>query len=183
VEGRIVAAAAAEPVGDEAYWAGDAGAFVRRAGEDQPLRPTAESLLVDVNLELDAAGRRRASDLFALPAFWETFQPRVVSSTLSLAWVAAGRHAAYLTEGDLSENVHFAAGIGVCHAAGCTVTDLDGVPLVEGEPGRGLLAAADAETHGRLLALVAGRPGGERGHPQPPKGIRSPQDPGLGWAR
>jgi myo-inositol-1(or 4)-monophosphatase len=154
LEGRIVAAAAAEPVGDETYWAGETGAFVRRAGADQPLRPTAESLLVDVNLDLDAAARRRVSDLFALPALWETFQPRVVASTLGLAWVAAGRHAAYLTEGDLSDNVHFAAGIGVCQAAGCTVTDLDGAPLSEGVPGRGLLAAADEETHARLLRLV-----------------------------
>jgi len=66
-------------------------------------------------------GRRRASDLLANPAFFETYQPRVTSTTEALAWVAAGRHAAYLTEGDLVDNVHFAAGVGLCRAAGCVV--------------------------------------------------------------
>jgi hypothetical protein len=43
------------------------------------------------------------------------------------------------------------AGIDLCRATGCLVTDLSGQPL---ETGRGLIAAADAETHARLVAIV-----------------------------
>src|SRR5207245_10203397 len=49
-------------------------------------------------------------------------------------------------------SVHFAAGLAICEAAGCVVTDLRGRPWREGAAG--LIAAADAETHTRLLALV-----------------------------
>jgi myo-inositol-1(or 4)-monophosphatase len=74
-----------------------------------------------------------------------------MSTTLALLWVADGRRAAYLTYGDVRDNVHFAAGIAVCEAAGCVVTGTDGEPW---QHGSGLLAAADGETHAALLALV-----------------------------
>ncbi|MGW2851532.1 hypothetical protein ACWDAZ_05655, partial [Streptomyces sp. NPDC001215] len=45
-----------------------------------------------------------------------------------------------------------AAGIALCRAAGCTVTGIDGAPL--GPEGRGLVAAADAETHGQLMSMI-----------------------------
>jgi myo-inositol-1(or 4)-monophosphatase len=157
VDGTIAAAASAECVGDETYWTDGEQAWVRRAGGDVALRPDPLSLMVSINLEVDAAGRRRASDLMADPAFFETFQPRITSTTLALAWVASGRHAAYLTEGDLVDNVHFAAGIGLCVAAGCVVTDLGGGPVRThaGEASRGpggLLAASDPQTHMALLS-------------------------------
>jgi len=153
VDGRVSASAAVECVGDEGYWTDGEQAWVRRDRRDRPAEPSAETLMVAINLEVDQAGRRRASDLLADPAFFETYQPRITSSTLALAWVAAGRHAAYLTEGDLADNVHFAAGLGVCLAAGCTVTGLDGAPVGNGPTG--LLAAADRETHAALLRLYS----------------------------
>jgi myo-inositol-1(or 4)-monophosphatase len=160
VGGDVTAGASVECVGDETYWTDGLRAWTRREGSDTALRPSAETLMVAINLEVDPAGRRRASDLLADPAFFETYQPRITSTTEALAWVAAGRHAAYLTEGDLVDNVHFAAGIGLCRAAGCVVTDLAGGPVRTGahQPaGRGgLLAAADAATHAALLALVRG---------------------------
>lgn len=80
----------------------------------------------------------------------------MVSTTLALTWVAAGKRAAYVTDGgDLSGSVHFAAGIALCRAAGCVVTGIDGAPL--GPDGRGLVAAADAETHELLMAMIRGR--------------------------
>ncbi|MFD8955998.1 inositol monophosphatase family protein [Streptomyces anulatus] len=92
----------------------------------------------------------------APPRVVERFRPRVVSTTLALAWVAAGRRAAYVTDGgDLSGSVHFAAGIALCRAAGCVVTGVDGGPV--GPEGRGLVVAADAETHGLLMSLIRGR--------------------------
>lgn len=155
--GTITAAASAEPAGDEVYWTDGGSAWVRRTGTDAPARPEAASLMVSLNLEVEPDARRRASALLADPEFWGVFQPRIVSSTLALAWVAGGRHAAFLTEGDLRDHVHFAAGVGLCQAAGCVVTDLDGGPLDTGAgPGttRGLLAAADEPTHAALLPLV-----------------------------
>jgi myo-inositol-1(or 4)-monophosphatase len=160
VEGEVTAGASAECVGDETYWTDGEQAWTRRDEADTVLRPDRTSLMVSINLEVDGAGRRRASDLLADPAFFETYQPRITSSTLALAWVAAGRHAAYLTEGDLADNVHFAAGVALCRAAGCVVTDLDGGPLhlsASAPSGRGgMLASSDDSTHADLLGLVRG---------------------------
>jgi myo-inositol-1(or 4)-monophosphatase len=57
-----------------------------------------------------------------------------------------------VTDGDLRHNVHFAAGLAICGAAGCTITDLWGHALGDGPTG--LLAAADAATHSILLGFV-----------------------------
>ncbi|MFE1366346.1 inositol monophosphatase family protein [Streptomyces anulatus] len=128
----------------------------RPVGEEQ-LAPTGDTRLVDVNLDppFPGAPAFRAVDLLAHPGFVERFRPRVVSTTLALAWVAAGRRAAYVTDGgDLGGSVHFAAGIALCRAAGCVVTGVDGAPV--GPEGRGLVVAADAETHGLLMSLIRG---------------------------
>ena len=66
--------------------------------------------------------------------------------------MAAGRFAGYVAEGDVSDRVHYAAGLALCRGAGCVVTDLDGRDV---SSGRGLLAAADAATHVDLLGLLA----------------------------
>ncbi|MFE4660186.1 inositol monophosphatase family protein [Streptomyces hydrogenans] len=124
--------------------------------DGEVLAPTAATGLVDVNLDPPFPGAPdfRAVDLLAHPDFVAGFRPRVVSTTLALAWVAAGRRAAYVTDGgDLSGSVHFAAGIALCRAAGCVVTGLDGTPV--GEDGaRGLVAAADTATHARLMTMI-----------------------------
>jgi len=147
---RDVAAASADPFAAEVFWTGDSGAWVRRAGADERLVPSAASQLVDLNLDPPFPSFRVAR-LLTLEGFAERFRPRVVSTTLAVAWVAAGRRAAYVTDGDLAESVHFAAGVALCRAAGCVVTALDGGPFGAGP---GLIAAADTETHAALLALV-----------------------------
>jgi hypothetical protein len=85
------------------------------------------------------------------PAFRSAFGPRVMSTTLAVAWVAAGRRAGYVSDGLFVENVHYAAGIALCRSAGCVVTDLAGQPL---EDGRGLIIAANDETHQRLVDII-----------------------------
>jgi myo-inositol-1(or 4)-monophosphatase len=85
--------------------------------------------------------------------FIEQFRPRVVSATLAVAWVSAGRRAAYVTDGHLSDSVHFAAGIALCQAAGCVVTGIDGHAMHTGLGG--LVVAADEQTRAALLTLVA----------------------------
>ncbi|MEU3459319.1 inositol monophosphatase family protein [Streptomyces sp. NPDC006733] len=150
-------AAVADPFSGEVFRTDGATAWVRRDGTDVALTPTSATRLVDVNLDPPFPGAPgfRAVDLLAHPGFVERFRPRVVSTTLALAWVAAGRRAAYVTDGgDLSESVHFAAGIALCRAAGCVVTGIDGAPV--GRTGRGLVAAADAETHEVLMSLIRG---------------------------
>ena len=106
-------------------------------------------MLADAD-ELDSPGpwpRRKRFDRFAA-----RFRPRVVSTSLALTWVATGQRAAYITDGDVRESVHFAAGLALCEAAGCTMTDLRGRVWSSGATG--LIAAADAETYAVLLSLV-----------------------------
>ncbi|BFV55093.1 inositol monophosphatase family protein [Kitasatospora sp. CMC57] len=152
---RDGAAAVADPFSGETFFTDGVTARVRREGTDLPLAPTSATRLVDVNLDPPFPGAPdfRAVELLAHPGFVERFRPRVVSTTLALAWVAAGKRAAYVTDGgDLSASVHFAAGIALCRAAGCVLTGIDGGPL--GPAGRGLIAVADAETHASLMELI-----------------------------
>ena len=153
--GRVVAAASADPFAGEVFWTGGTGAHVRSGGIDEPLVPSAASDLVDLNLDPPFPNRATflAARMLADPGFMTRFRPRVVSTTLAVAWVAAGRRAAYVTDGDLRDSVHFAAGIALCQAAGCVVTDLEGRPVHSGAGG--LLAAADPQTHAALLTLIA----------------------------
>lgn len=147
----VTAAVSADPISEEFFWTDGTGAWVRRGDVDQPLAPSPRSLIVDVNCD----GKRDASfvgaQLIADQAFRDLFAPRVLSSTVAVAWVAAGRRAGYVTDGQLEGSVHFAAGIAICQAAGCIVTDFAGNPV---HTGRGLVVAADRSTHRQLLELV-----------------------------
>lgn len=147
----VVAAVAADPIADEIFWTDGDGAWVRHRGVDRPLVPSPKSLIVDVNCDAKRDTTFLGAQLIADKAFRDAFAPRVLSSTLAVAWVAAGRRAAYVTDGNLDGSVHFAAGIALCQAAGCVVTDFAGDPV---HTGRGLIAAADEPTHSRLLELV-----------------------------
>lgn len=149
------AAAVADPFGGEIFHTDGGTARVRHDGADARLAPTPATRLVDVNLDPPFPGAPgfRAVELLADPRFAERFRPRVVSTSLALAWVAAGKRAAYVTDGgDLSGSVHFAAGIALCRAAGCVVTGIDGGPV--GGGGQGLVAAADATTHRLLMSMI-----------------------------
>ncbi|MFF1841866.1 inositol monophosphatase family protein [Streptomyces sp. NPDC058217] len=153
---RDGAAAVADPFSGEVFFTDGETARVRRDGADVRLTPTPATQLVDVNLDppFPSAPGFRAVDLLAHPGFVERFRPRVVSTTLALVWVAAGKRAGYVTDGgDLSGSVHFAAGIAVCRAAGCVVTGIDGTPIGQAG-GRGLVVAADADTHGLLMSMI-----------------------------
>ena len=152
---RDGAAAVADPFSGEIFFTDGGKAWMRHDGVDTPLAPTSATRLVDVNMDPPLSNSPGFStlDLLANPGFSEHFGLRVVSTTLALTWVAAGKRAAYITNGgDVSASVHFAAGIAVCRAAGCVVTGLDGGPL--GPERRGLVAAADAETHARLMSII-----------------------------
>ncbi|WP_327045982.1 inositol monophosphatase family protein [Microbispora sp. NBC_01189] len=154
---EVTAAASADPFTGEVFWTDGVGSWARHDGEDHRLTPSPGSRLVDVNLDppFPNAPGFRAALLLADPGFAGRFRPRVVSTTLAVAWVAAGRRAAYVTDGHLRDSVHFAAGIALCRAAGCVVTDLRGQPPHTGAGG--LVAAADRETHAALLEIIGGQ--------------------------
>ncbi|MGV9355000.1 inositol monophosphatase family protein [Streptomyces misionensis] len=153
-DGEVTAAATADPFSGEVFWTDGTRARLSTDRGEEELAPSAASALVDVNLDppFPNAPGFRAALLLADPGFAERFRPRVISSTLAVAWVAAGRRAAYVTDGHLADSVHFAAGIALCRAAGCTVTGLYGEPVHTGAGG--LVAAADPATHAVLLELV-----------------------------
>lgn len=146
-----LAAVAADPIADELFWTDGTGAYRRSQSGEELLRPTPRSGLVDINCDGPLDEPFVGGQLVADPRLRATYGPRVISSTLAVAWVAAGRRAAYVSDGRFRDNLHFAAGIALCQAAGCVVSDLAGDPL---HTGRGLLVAADRETHERLVALV-----------------------------
>ncbi len=152
---RVSAAAVADPFAGEVFWTDGENARLRRDGTGEQLVPSADSNLVDLNLDPPFPNRDtfRAATMLADDRFVARFRPRVVSTTLAVAWVAAGRRAAYVTDGHLEDSVHFAAGIALCQAAGCVVTDIDGAPVHTGRGG--LVIAADARTHADLLSLIA----------------------------
>jgi myo-inositol-1(or 4)-monophosphatase len=79
---------------------------------------------------------------------WEL---RMLSSTLSLAYLASGRIGAYLLL-ELSSPVHAAAGALLCEEAGAIVTDRFGSPWTVGCPS--ILAAAGSDVHADILALI-----------------------------
>ncbi|RZT77313.1 myo-inositol-1(or 4)-monophosphatase [Micromonospora violae] len=151
----VAVAASADPFADEVFWTDGSAAYVRGAGTDERLVPSAESTLVDLNLDPPFPNRDvfLAARMLTDEGFIEQFRPRVVSTSLAVAWVAAGRRAAYVTDRhDLRNSVHFAAGIALCQAAGCVISGLDGEPLRAG--GDGLVVAADERTHTALLTLI-----------------------------
>jgi myo-inositol-1(or 4)-monophosphatase len=152
--GVVTAAASADPFAREVFWTDGYDAYVRRDGTDDRLRPAAVSRLVDVDLDPPFPNRPafQAARLLTDDGFAEHFRPRVVSTTLALAWVAAGRRAAYVGDGHPRDSVHSAAGIALCRAAGCVATGIDGLPVHTGTGG--LVVAADRVTHDRLLALI-----------------------------
>ena len=148
----VTAAAVIDPFAEEVYWVAEGRAGLRRNGVAVPLTPSAGSSLVDMDLPAAGAPRFVTPRLLTDPAFLARFDPRVISSTLAVVWVASGRRAAYVIDRDVVDSVHFAAGIAVCRAAGCVVTDLRGGPVGDGP---GLLVAADEVTHAALLPMLA----------------------------
>ena len=152
IDQETAVAAVADPTSGEILWTDGEIAGVRREGSDVPMIASADSRLVDVNLDPITDGDFLGVRLLADRAFRAAFGQRVLSTTLAVAWVAAGRRAAYVTDGNLRDSVHFTAGLALCRAVGCIVTDLRGRPL---HTGPGVIAAADDETHAILLEIIA----------------------------
>lgn len=154
INGRVETAAVADPLTGEVYWSDGRSAYIRRDGADQPVHPDPRSNMVDIDLYYppDLQTSLQVVGLLTEPEFMQRFEPRAVGSTLATTWVASGRRAAYLTDGPPFDSVHFAAGIAICQAARCIVTDIRGNQL--NPDSNGLVVAADRATHESLVALV-----------------------------
>jgi len=136
---RLLAAAVADPFSGETFWTDGRASRVRVDGRDSPLAPTAASRLVDLNPR---------------PAVPE--RPRLPGGGAGRGPAPRGRVQA-AGDGAPRDSVHFAAGIAICEAAGCVVTDLFGDPPGGGPTG--LLTAADSETHATLgMTRAVGSP-------------------------
>ncbi len=145
-------AAVADPIGRELFWTAGERVLVRDAsGSELAALPASTSRLVDVNCD-GPIDRPFIGPNMIGGVLHAGFGPRVMSSTLAVAWVAVGRRAGYVSDGRFTGDVHFAAGIALCRAAGCIVTDFRGDDL---KTGRGLIIGADATTHGELLDVIA----------------------------
>jgi myo-inositol-1(or 4)-monophosphatase len=146
---RVLAAASADPFSGEVFWTDGIRAAVRAAGRDTDVAADASCRLVDFDL---AGPQPEVRRLVTDERFLASYDVRVSSSTLAMTWLAAGRRAGYVHQGDVRDSVHFSAPIAIARAAGCVVTGLHGQPL-DTEP-FGLLAAADPGTHAALLGLL-----------------------------
>jgi len=151
---RFTAAAVADAFSDDIFWTDGAVSFVRNGTIDKRLAPDPKSKLVDLNFDppFPNAPAFRTPALATDPDFCSMFRTRVVSTSLAMTWVATGQRAGYVTDGDLHDSVHAAAGLAICQTAGCILTDLRGEAY--GKAPTGLIAAADAETHAHLLTLI-----------------------------
>ena len=137
------------PPTGELYWSADGNFGVRGRSQTDPPAP---NRLVNINadgpLDRPFVGAQLAAD----SDFRAMFNPRVESTTLALAWVAAGQRHGYVTDGRRDGSVHFAAGIALCEAADCVISDFDGNPV---HTGPGIIAARDRGSHASLVGLVA----------------------------
>jgi len=152
---HVTVGAVADAFGGEVFWTDGNRAYRRMSDVDTCLTPDASSTLVDLNFDppFPSAPHFQTVTLAAHGEFTSRFRPRVVSTSLALAWVATGQRAAYVTDGDVRDSVHFAAGIAVCEAAGCVVSNLRGGPW--GDGATGLIAAADRDTHRAIVDIAS----------------------------
>ena len=88
--GASVACVCVDPIAEECFWSDGHGAYLRRDGFDEPLVPTAESRLVDINCDGPVEETVPRTTAAGRPAFRSAYGPRVTSTTLAVAWVAAG---------------------------------------------------------------------------------------------
>jgi myo-inositol-1(or 4)-monophosphatase len=148
-DGSTTAAAVAHPPSGEVYCAGaDSFAILGREGRS----PVPGTRIIDINADGPFDRPFVGAELAADPEFRTHFTARVESTTLALSWVATGQRLGYVTDGNHHNSVHFTAGVAICQAAGCIVTDFNGDPV---HTGPGIIASADADTHRMLLELVA----------------------------
>jgi myo-inositol-1(or 4)-monophosphatase len=122
---------------------------------DGPVRITTDpdSPLLSFSAGTTRPGMDRAigADFTRAAIIADKWDLRMLSSTLSLAYLASGRNGAYLLL-ELSSPVHTAARALLSEEAGAIVTDRYGSPWTVGCPS--ILAAAGPGIHADIMALI-----------------------------
>jgi myo-inositol-1(or 4)-monophosphatase len=128
-----------------------AGAWASRDGELRRLRSSADSQMIIIEAGKSTGARReRAAAFVSDMTRGDRWELLALSSTLSTAYVAAGRTAAYVQF--YATAVHNAAGSLVAAEAGAAVSDVDGQPWTIHADS--LLVSADRPLHEDLLARI-----------------------------
>lgn len=131
-----------------------AGAWVFKSGDHRRLASTDASRTIVIE-DSHAEGNRReqAAEFLAAAVRLHRWELRSLSTTLSLAYVAAGRIAAYVLF--WTSAIHAAAGSLVAREAGSIVTDIHGRPWSLHSDS--IVASATAALHRELLDLIGRR--------------------------
>jgi myo-inositol-1(or 4)-monophosphatase len=151
-EGEPVLVAIGDPSTDEVLvgWKGGGSWALGRDGGARRLRADASTDMVVVEDGKPSGPRReRAAEFFAAVVRANRWDLHALSSTISAAYVAAGRVSAYACF--YVTPVHTTAGVLLAREAGATVTDIDGAPWTLASDS--LLISADPPLHADLLAL------------------------------
>ena len=153
------------PFTEELFWTDGGLACVRRDGAtSRSSRPRHRTSRMSTSTSLPQRPLVRGVETVLHARVHGRLPATCLSTTLALTWVAAGRRAVYVTDGDVRDSVHFAAGIALCRAAGALVAGLRGQPLHTGVGG--LVVAANTSHQAR--SAVAGR-GSARTASRPPR--------------
>jgi myo-inositol-1(or 4)-monophosphatase len=131
------------------------GAWTLRGGERRQLSASDESQTVvieDSHADPDVDRRARAAKSVARTIRAFRWDIRALSTTLALAYVAAGRVSAYVLF--WTSAIHAGAGSLLAAEAGATVSDIDGRPWTIGSDS--IVASATPDLHGDLLELARG---------------------------
>lgn len=127
------------------------GAWARSDGSQRRLTVTADSQTIIVEEGRATGARREQAARFAAAAIRaDRWDVRSLSTTLSLAYVAAGRAAAYVVL--VASPLHVAAGTLLVAEAGGALSDIHGEPWTLGSDS--VVASADPELHRDLLELL-----------------------------
>ena len=152
-DGAVTVAVAGDPGSGEIVVAErGGGTWAWQDGSRRPVSASGESRIVIVEDGGAVALRREHAARFAAATIRaDRWDVRALGTTLSLLYVATGQVAAYVLL--FASAIHVAAGSLLATEAGATVSDLDGEPWTINCDS--LVASADAELHGELLALAA----------------------------
>lgn len=151
-DGEPVLAVVGDPSTDEILvaWTGGGSWALGRDGEVRRLRAdTSNDMVIVEDGKPTGPHREAAADFFAAVVRANRWDLHALSSTISAAYVAAGRVSAYICF--YVTAIHATAGVLLARESGATVTDVDGAPWTLTSDS--LLIAATVGLHTDLLAL------------------------------
>jgi myo-inositol-1(or 4)-monophosphatase len=130
------------------------GAYEVVRNGPRPIHASADSkiLCFSSNINKGSAQPDIGADFAYAAIKADRWDLRMLSSTLSLVYVAGGRLAAFLLF-EISSPVHIAAGALLCQEAGATVTSATGEPWTVEHTS--ILAAGSPELHADISSLIA----------------------------